>query len=168
MGDRIAVMNAGVLQQVDTPQNLYERPKNQFVATFIGSPAMNIFPATVIQNNGTVSIQAGEYFTLSVPPSRAEALLAHKNQEVNIGIRPEHMEVVDYAEYASDDNILQLPVVIVEPLGNEVMLHLDGPGHEPLVARVDPRVRLRPGDIARLAVNTEYLHAFDRQTEERL
>ena len=168
MGDRIAVMNAGVLQQVDTPQNLYERPKNQFVATFIGSPSMNIFPATVTQSNGTVNIQAGDYFTLAVPPERAEALLAHKNQEVNIGIRPEHMEVVDYAEHVDEHNTLQLPVVIVEPLGNEVMLHLDGPADEPIVARVDPRVRLRPGDIAKIAVNTNYIHAFDRNSEEAL
>jgi multiple sugar transport system ATP-binding protein len=168
MGDRIAVMNAGILQQVDTPQNLYDKPKNQFVATFIGSPAMNIFPATVVQSNGSVSIQAGEFFTLGVPADRTQALLSHTDQDVNIGIRPEDLEVVDYADRVEDGNTLQLPVRIVEPLGNEVMLHLDGPGEDPIVARVDPRVRLRPGDVARLAVNTDHLHAFDRQTEETL
>jgi multiple sugar transport system ATP-binding protein len=168
MGDRIAVMNAGILQQLDTPQNLYDKPKNQFVATFIGSPAMNIFPGTIVQSNGTMSIHAGEGFNIPVPSGSVDALMAHKDQQLNIGIRPEDIEVVDYAENVHENNTVQLPVRIVEPLGAEIMLHLDGPGEDPIVARVDSRVRLRPGDIAKLAVNTDHLHAFDPQTEEAL
>ncbi|MEZ4523306.1 MAG: sn-glycerol-3-phosphate ABC transporter ATP-binding protein UgpC [Thermomicrobiales bacterium] len=168
MGDRIAVMNAGVLQQLDTPQNLYDKPQNQFVATFIGSPAMNIFPANIVQSNGHVNVKSGEDFSLHVPERAKEMLLKHKDQQINVGIRPEDIEIVDYAENASDGNIVRLPVKIVEPLGAEIMLHLDGPGEDPIVARVDPRVRLRPGDVAQVAVNIDHLHAFDPQTEETL
>ncbi len=96
MGDRIAVMSDGLLQQLDTPQNLYDHPKNQFVATFIGSPAMNIFPASIIQINGSLSVQASDDFKLEVPASRSGVFEAHDKIEVNVGIRPEDIETVDY------------------------------------------------------------------------
>jgi multiple sugar transport system ATP-binding protein len=168
MGDRIAVMSAGVLQQLDTPQNLYDRPRNQFVATFIGSPAMNIFPATINQHNGHVAVEGGADFSLQVPDAMKSSLLDHTDQQLNIGIRPEDIEVVDYAERAEDDNTLRLPVRLVEPLGSEIMLHLEGPGDDPIVARVDPRVRLAAGDIAHVAFNTDKLHAFDPQSEDAI
>ncbi len=168
MGDRIAVMSAGVLQQLDTPQNLYDKPKNQFVATFIGSPSMNIFPATVVQNNGTAAIQGGENFSLTLPDAVKGLILDHKDEQINVGIRPEDIEVVQYAERADDDNTLRLPVRLVEPLGSEIMLHLEGPGEEPIVARVDPRVQLKGGDVAHVAFNTDKLHAFNPATEEAL
>ncbi len=168
MGDRIAVMSAGLLQQLDTPQNLYDKPKNQFVATFIGSPAMNIFPATIIQNNGSVSIQGDNDFSLVVPDHAKDALLSHKGQQVNVGIRPEDIEVVEFAERAEADNTLRLPVRVLEPLGSEIMLHLEGPGDDLIVARVDPRVRLKSGDVAHLAFNTDKLHAFDPATEDAI
>ena len=168
MGDRIAVLNAGLLQQLDTPQNLYDKPQNQFVATFIGSPAMNIFPADIVQSNGHVNVQAGENFSLNVPDRARESLLAHKDERVNVGIRPEDLEVTEFAENVAEHNTIRLPVIVVEPLGSEIMLHLDGPGDDPIVARVDPRVRLRPGDVAQLVVNTDHIHAFDPQSEEAI
>ena len=168
MGDRIAVMSAGILQQLDTPQNLYDKPRNQFVATFIGSPAMNIFPATVAQQNGKVTIQGGADFSLVVPDAFRESLAEHADQQINAGIRPEDIEVVEFAEHADEDNTLRLPVRVVEPLGAEIMLHLEGPGEDSIVARVDARVRLRPGDVAHVAFNTDKLHAFNPASEEAL
>jgi multiple sugar transport system ATP-binding protein len=166
MGDRIAVMNAGQLQQVDTPQNLYDRPANRFVATFIGSPAMNIFPASVA--NGVGVMVAAENFRLSVPAERSERLSDRVGQDVLIGIRPEHFEVREFAERAEDSNTVRLPVELVEPLGAETMLHLTGPAGTTIVARVDPRTRLNAGDVAELAVDAQYLHAFDPATEVSL
>lgn len=168
MGDRIAVMNAGVLQQVDTPQNLYDKPRNQFVATFIGSPAMNIFPGTIVQQNGNMMIKGDGDFSLTLTDAENETLLAHKDEQVNVGIRPEDVEVVEYAEFANEHNSLHLPVRLVEPLGSEIMLHLEGPGDEPIVARVDPRVRLKPGDVAHVAFSTDKIHAFNPATEEAI
>jgi multiple sugar transport system ATP-binding protein len=168
MGDRIAVMNAGLLQQLDTPQNLYDHPKNQFVATFIGSPSMNIFPASITQSNGNVTIEAEGGFKLSLPAEKAQTLATSDGGSVNVGIRPEDIEVIDFAEQADEHNTVRLPVRLVEPLGAEIMLHLDGPGDDPIVARVDSRVRLKTGDIAQLVVNTDRIHAFDPQSEEAL
>jgi multiple sugar transport system ATP-binding protein len=166
MGDRIAVMNVGVLQQLDTPQNLYDNPVNRFVATFIGSPAMNIFPATVEADGETLRVSA-ENFNVVIPPARAERLHAKIGETVLLGVRPEHIEVKEFAERVAADNCITLPVELVESLGSEVLLHLTGPDGE-IVARVDPRSRYRAGDLAELAVTTESVHAFDPETEVAL
>jgi multiple sugar transport system ATP-binding protein len=166
MGDRIAVMNAGQLQQLDTPQNLYDRPANRFVATFIGSPAMNVFPATVSNGTATPSVVAGD-FKVVVPDSRSERLRSKDGQDVLIGVRPEDFQVVEFAESVTDGNRVRLPVELVEHLGSETLLHLTGP-YDTIVARVDPRTQLRVGEVAELAVNTNHLHAFDPATEESL
>jgi multiple sugar transport system ATP-binding protein len=166
MGDRIAVMNAGVLQQLDTPQNLYDKPANRFVATFIGSPAMNIWPAAV-SNGAGVRVKA-DTFDVAIPAQRAERLSGRVGQEVLVGVRPEDMELKEFAENAMPDNTVRLPVDLVEHLGAEVLLHLRGPSETTIVARVDPRARLAPGDIAEIAVNTNKVHAFDPETEAAL
>jgi multiple sugar transport system ATP-binding protein len=164
MGDRIAVMNAGELQQLDTPQNLYDTPANRFVATFIGSPAMNVFPATVANGSIGPTIVAGD-FKVEVPASRAEQVRERSGQDVLIGIRPEHMEVAEFAESATDGNTISLPVDLVEHLGSETLLHLRGASGEMIVAKVDPRTALKAGDVARLAVDADHLHVFDPATE---
>jgi multiple sugar transport system ATP-binding protein len=167
MGDRIAVMDAGELQQLDTPQNLYEFPANRFVATFIGSPAMNVFPASVANGSGGPSIAAGD-FRVEVPASRAERVRERAGQDVLVGIRPEHIQVVEFAENVTDGNTVNMPVDLVEHLGSETLLHLRGPAGDMIVARVDPRTRLNAGDVAKLAVNTNQLHVFDPTTEQAL
>jgi multiple sugar transport system ATP-binding protein len=166
MGDRIAVMNAGELQQLDTPQNLYDRPANRFVATFIGSPAMNVFPAMVANGTNGVTVQAGE-FRVTVPAARAERLKNRVGQEVMIGIRPEHIEMREFAENATDSNTVRLPVELVEPLGSETLLHLAGPS-DTIVAKIDPRSRVRAGEVAELTIDLGHLHAFDPVTEQSL
>jgi multiple sugar transport system ATP-binding protein len=166
MGDRIAVLNAGVLQQLDTPQNLYDKPLNRFVATFIGSPSMNVFPATVVADNGRLRTSAGP-FTVGVPPALAEHLREKAGSDILLGVRPEYIEAREFAERADDDNTVTLPVELVESLGSDVLLHLAGPSGT-LVARVDHRTRFREGDLAELAIATDHLHAFDPETEEAL
>ena len=168
MGDRIAVMNAGVLQQVDTPQVLYDAPVNQFVATFIGSPAMNIFPARVVQHDDRSVIEAGDVFTIGLPGHLSRPLQNHTDDLIHVGIRPEDIEVVAFAEQANDTNTVRLPVRLVEPLGSETLLHLDGPAGASIVARVDRRVQFNPGDTAQVAIDTTRIHAFNRHTEEAI
>ncbi len=167
MGDRIAVMDAGELQQLDTPQRLYETPANRFVATFIGSPAMNVFPAAVANGSGGPSIAAGD-FRVEVPASRAERVRERAGQNVLVGIRPEHIQVIEFAENVTEGNTVSMPVDLVEHLGAETLLHLRGPEGDSIVARVDPRTQLSAGDVAKLSVNTNQLHVFDPTTEEAL
>ena len=164
MGDRIAVMNVGLLQQLDTPQNLYDRPVNRFVATFIGSPSMNIFPGMVTSNGGGAIVKA-DNFEIKIPQERLEASSGLAEKTVLVGLRPEHMELKEYAEYAGEGNIVRMPVELVEHLGSEALLHLSGPDGT-IVARVDPRVNVKPGEVAELAVDVFHLHLFDAETEQ--
>ncbi|HUG15838.1 MAG TPA: sn-glycerol-3-phosphate ABC transporter ATP-binding protein UgpC [Thermomicrobiales bacterium] len=166
MGDRIAVMNEGRLQQLDTPQNLYDFPQNRFVATFIGSPAMNVFSATVSNGTDRITLDAGS-FTIAVPASRSGRLMGRVGQDVMIGVRPEHIQVTQFAEDVREDNSIGLPVELVEPLGSETLLHLKGP-KDSIVAKVDPRTNVRAGEVAELTINLDHLHAFDPVTEEVL
>ncbi len=167
MGDRIAVMNEGKLQQLDTPQRLYDNPANRFVATFIGSPSMNVFPSQVVSVDGEVSVVA-DGFRVSLPPERAEGLRPYIGKEVLFGIRPEHMQVREFAETVHDGNTVNLMVELVEPLGSETLIHLAGPGGETIVSRADPRTRARRGEEVEIVVDTSQVHAFDPETEESL
>jgi len=161
MGHRIAVMNQGVLQQLDTPENLYDHPANLFVATFIGSPAMNIFPARVVVGDGTVRLVAGD-FTLEAAPEQRNRLDEYSGREVLVGIRPE--DLIVQPGQMSVDRQLRLPVEIVEPLGSETLVHLRGPAGT-IIAKADPHVHFSVGELAAVTVKVEHLHAFDPQTE---
>jgi len=161
MGHRIAVMNQGVLQQLDTPENLYDHPANLFVATFIGSPAMNIFPARVVVGDGTVRLVAGD-FTLEAAPEQRNRLDEYSGREVLVGIRPE--DLIVQPGQMSVDRQLRLPVEIVEPLGSETLVHLRGPAGT-IIAKADPHVHFSVGELAAVTVKVEHLHAFEPQTE---
>jgi multiple sugar transport system ATP-binding protein len=161
MGHRIAVMNQGVLQQLDTPENLYDHPANLFVATFIGSPAMNIFPARVVVGDGTVRLVAGDV-TLEAAPEQRNRLAEYSGREVLVGIRPE--DLIVQPGHVSVDRQLRLPVEIVEPLGSETLVHLRGPAGT-IIAKADPHVHFSVGELAAVTVKVEHLHAFDPQTE---
>ena len=161
MGHRIAVMNQGVLQQLDTPENLYDHPANLFVATFIGSPAMNIFPAQVVSGEGTVRLVAGD-ITLEALTEHRSRLAEYSGREVLIGIRPE--DLIVQPGTVTEDRQLRLPVEIVEPLGSETLVHLRGPNGA-LVAKAEPHLHFSVGELASVRVRIEHMHAFDPQTE---
>ncbi|GBD15982.1 sn-glycerol-3-phosphate import ATP-binding protein UgpC [bacterium HR26] len=163
MGHRIAVMNQGVLQQLDTPENLYDRPANLFVATFIGSPAMNIFPAKVASGDGTVRLVAGDV-KLEAPPSHRSRLADYVDREVLVGIRPEDLEVLAGNPESEGGDTVRLPVELIEPLGAETLVHLRGPAGT-LIAQGEPRIHLEPGDVVTVRVRKDHLHTFDPQTE---
>ena len=167
MATRIAVMKDGILQQVDAPQVLYDHPANVFVAGFIGSPSMNFFDATLVESDGKLEINTGG-FRLEVPPEKAKIWQPHKGKEVIFGIRPEDIHAKPYVPPDILEADMTATVDVTELMGNEIFLYLLTKDNKPFIARVDPRVRVHPGDEVELAVNMANAHIFDPKTEENL
>ncbi len=163
MGTRIAVMNAGVLQQVDTPQNLYDYPANVFVAGFIGSPAMNFFNAKLVQVDGQVCIDTGDFMVV-IPLARQEVYRPHLGKEIIFGIRPEDIHDPQFAPPGINAAGVEARVAVTELMGNEVIVYLDTEHYE-FLGRFDPRTRARVGQTMRVVLDMDRMHIFDRQTE---
>ena len=180
MGDRVAVLKDGYLQQVDTPQNLYDHPTNVFVAAFIGSPSMNLYEARIEGHTLRLGSQ-----TLALEPSlfdRYNTLNSYDGRSLIVGIRPEDFEDATLAESTAGDRRLTAPVTLIEALGSEIMVHfaIDAPtvdsgdpdapdvtpgeGQANAVGRFNPRSGVRMGEVAEIAVSTENMHFFDPQT----
>ncbi len=165
MATRIAVINKGKLQQLDTPQNLYNFPTNLFVAGFIGSPAMNFFPATIRKDGGLVA-DAGE-FKIPLPADRAKTLQSYVDKNVVFGIRPEDIHDAEFVPPNIPAAKVPAKVDVTELMGNEILLYLIT-GKNNFVARVDPRSKMRVGDQSQVAFNMEKFHVFDPATERAL
>jgi multiple sugar transport system ATP-binding protein len=127
MGDRVALMRRGVLQQVDTPLRLYNAPANLFVASFIGSPAMNLFEADLERRNGHLVAQIGDQFLRLQPKALAEPdeLERYVGHRVALGIRPEHLEDATVQTGAPSERRLRVTVKNVEALGSELICHVE-------------------------------------------
>ncbi len=166
MATRIAVINRGKLQQIDTPQNLYNFPANLFVAGFIGSPAMNFFPAKIHKSDGKLVADAGE-FQVPLPADKSKALANYGEKDVIIGIRPENIHDVDFVPPNTEAAKVPVRVDVTELLGNEILLYLVT-GKNTFVARVDPRSKLRVGDQAQVVFNANAFHVFDAATEQAI
>jgi multiple sugar transport system ATP-binding protein len=163
MGDRIAVMNKGELQQVGTPLEVYERPANLFVASFIGTPPMNFVPAT-LTNGGTKVTASG--FELPVPEAFRAAAADQDGRKVVLGIRPENIREAPRDAIRGTVPITAA-VEFVEPLGYEVIVH-GRVGDDVLVAKVDPHRSPQMGAQMSLVIEAEAVHLFDAVTEQRL
>ncbi|NLS76254.1 MAG: sn-glycerol-3-phosphate ABC transporter ATP-binding protein UgpC [Chloroflexi bacterium] len=163
MGDRIAVMKDGILQQLDTPQHLYDKPANKFVAGFIGSPAMNFFDVTLVGEDGELAVDSGT-FKLRVPPQYRQVLANHAGKEVVMGLRPEDIHDKEFMPPLSFSARLKANVDVTELMGNEVFVYLMS-GENSFVARVDPRSRAKAGMEMECVANMENMHIFDKQTE---
>jgi multiple sugar transport system ATP-binding protein len=160
MGDRIAVMNNGLLQQVGAPQHLYEHPSNKFVAGFIGSPSMNFVSVTVTRDGGR-PILRNSGLELPMPERLASAVEAAGSAgKLTMGFRPEHMELGDGA--VGEAFNLRATTDVVEFLGNEELLHVRVGEHD-LVAIVDASHRVRPGDVLDVRIPLDKVHLFDEQ-----
>lgn len=188
MGDRVAVLKDGYLQQVDSPQNLYDRPDNVFVGAFIGSPSMNLYEATVNIGTDTATVTAGAHsFTIDAETlAKRPALRNYDGKPIVIGIRPEDFEDASLVSDVSDDRRLTSDVLLVEALGSELMVHfrLDATtvdSGDPdaaqestsetaanAVGRFSPRSRARIGDAIEIAVASENVHFFDADTHEAI
>jgi multiple sugar transport system ATP-binding protein len=171
MGDRVAVLDRGRLQQVGTPQDLYDHPNNLFVASFMGSPQMNLIQATIGESSLLIGSQELP-ITRAVHAAHPE-LGARVGGVVAVGIRPEH---VDDAAFAGDRPRIEGRVAVREGLGSEVILHLDvdapsvasslkaDDAGKRFLSRADARTQLRPGDVATVGVDVEKLHIFDLES----
>ncbi len=163
MATRIAVMKDGVLQQLDSPQNLYERPSNVFVAGFIGSPSMNFFDAKLVKSEGGLMVDCGA-FAVKVPDEKRETYQNHIGKQVILGVRPEDIHDPHYMPAGIHASQVEAQVEVTELMGNETYLYLKS-GDKSYVARVDPRNRSRVGDKVPMAFNMDNMHLFDKATE---
>jgi multiple sugar transport system ATP-binding protein len=192
MGDRVAVLRAGVLQQCDHPQTLYDYPRNLFVAAFIGSPAMNLFEATITEGAATVIVGSHRLDLGDEVLEQRPGLRAYANRPVVVGLRPEDLPLAgsDAALAARSTGIIEGDVELVEALGSELLVHFTTDARpveaegtrdsdaEALmsgtivrgggVARVEPRAKLAAGSRARFQVNSLRLHFFDATTGEAI
>ncbi|MBQ8970451.1 MAG: sn-glycerol-3-phosphate ABC transporter ATP-binding protein UgpC [Lachnospiraceae bacterium] len=172
LGTRIVVMKDGVVQQVDTPQNLYEKPGNLFVAGFMGSPQMNFLDAVVEVKGETAFLKvAGK--SIELPPAKSKKLIDgnYNGKTVTFGIRPEDVYdsemAINIAKDKYPDGVFESTVRVYELLGAEVFLYFDLEEFA-ITARVDPRTTARPGDNIQFAFDTEKIHVFDKDTEETI
>lgn len=166
MASRIAVINKGILQQIDTPQTLYNYPDNLFVAGFIGSPAMNFFSAKIQRGDGKLYVDAGS-FKVQVPESRASTYLPLDGKEVMFGIRPEHIHDPQFAPPGIIAQPVEAQVDVTELMGNEIFVYLKSGEHN-YVARVDPRSTYRIGDQVQVVFNMDNMHIFDKESERAI
>jgi multiple sugar transport system ATP-binding protein len=166
MATRIAVMNFGVLQQLDTPQTLYDRPDNLFVAGFIGSPAMNFFDGKLVKGDGKMFVDTGA-FKVQVPEERHDAYIPFDGKPVIFGLRPE--DIYD-PQFEAPDIIgrsVEGNVEVTELMGNEIFVFLKSGDHN-YVARIDPRTNFRMGDKVQITFNMGNMHIFDKETEQAI
>ncbi len=166
MGTRIAVMSQGVLQQIDSPQNLYDHPANMFVASFIGSPSMNLMDATLVKQDSKMFVDGGA-FRLEMPDAKKSLLMPYAGKPVKFGVRPEDIHDKQFTPIGITPAPMHAKVDITELMGNEIQVNLLV-GGKTLVARLDPRTRVRPGEEMDVAVNLDNMHIFDPQTEKAL
>jgi multiple sugar transport system ATP-binding protein len=170
MGDRIAVLNLGQLQQVDTPQNLYNTPANIFVAGFIGSPAMNFFNGVLEKEESTIYVQT-DYFRLAVPAANNSWYEPHLGDEIVFGIRPEDIHDPDYTPQNIIPSEVTASVAVVEEMGYEKTVYLEmgeGDNAQTFLARMDPRTNAAVGNVMTVVFNMDNMHIFDRKTERAI
>ncbi len=166
MATRIAVINKGKLQQIDTPQNLYDHPGNLFVAGFIGSPAMNFFPGKLRKDGDRIVVDTGD-FVVPIPAAKAAPYKLHTDKDIIFGIRPENIHDADFVPLNIDAEKVAVKVDVTELMGNEIFLYLVS-GKNTFVARVDPRSKLRVGQQAQVMFDMDNFHIFDASTEEAI
>jgi multiple sugar transport system ATP-binding protein len=166
MGTRIAVINQGILQQVDTPTMLYNHPQNLFVAGFIGSPSMNTFSCTLIEKDGHYWVK-NDAFQLKLPATTGQnAFVEYVGKEVVFGIRPESLHDPKYAPPQIQPEAVTVTVTVTELMGNEVILYLSTRDGQECIARVDPRSPLTVGDTVPIVFDMASSYLFDAQSEQ--
>ena len=159
MATRIAVINYGVIQQVDTPQILYDRPDNLFVAGFIGSPAMNFFSAHLRKGDGKLFVDGGS-FKVEVPQDREAALRDFVDKPITFGVRPEDIHDPKFAPPGIIAQPVEAKVDVTELMGNEIFVHMTSNSHS-LIARIDPRSDFSAGASIQVVFNMANIHIFE-------
>jgi multiple sugar transport system ATP-binding protein len=160
LGQRIVVLKDGVIQQIDTPMALYDRPANLFVAGFLGSPAMNVLRGTLQRTDSGIAVQEAQ---LTAPLGQATVDPAWIGRTVAVGVRPEHLQPAA----AGDATGFEATIDGIEPVGNEIFVNMTR-GGQALVMRVAPQALPQVGESIRVAIHPKGLHFFDAETGERL
>ena len=161
LGDRIAILRDGVLQQVASPMELYARPANRFVAAFIGSPAMNFFDGEMRRDSGP---EGDGKFTFNGDGFRIGVVCdASPVDRVVLGVRPHHLEVV-----GEEEGSIRAEVAVVEPMGNEQIVYATLPGGKRVVALAAPEPSIKPATIVSIRVRTDAVHVFDAASGARV
>ncbi|MDR1532794.1 MAG: sn-glycerol-3-phosphate ABC transporter ATP-binding protein UgpC [Clostridiales bacterium] len=165
LGTRIVVLKDGVIQQVDSPSNLYHKPCNLFVAGFIGSPQMNFIDTKVVKEGSAVLLCFGDY-RVKLPDPKAKAIIdaGYEGKEVIMGVRPEDLHDEEIFIASSPDTVVEADVEVTEMLGAEVYLYMTVAGHD-VTARVDPRSTAKAHDKIRIALDANRIHILDKATE---
>ncbi len=166
LGTRIVVMKDGVIQQCDSPINLYNFPANLFVAGFMGSPAMNFIDAVVAQEGSDVTLTFGD-LKIKAPESKVKALIdgGYVGKTVVMGIRPEDIHDDEIMINSSPESVVETTIRLYELLGAEVFLYFELAGVS-CTARVNPRTTAKIGDTVKFALDLNKLHIFDKETEQ--
>jgi len=171
LGDRIVVLEGGHVKQIDTPMNLYERPRNTFVAAFIGSPSMNLLPGAIVAGPGVAGVEfraADNTFSIALSGEWAQRLAGYGGRAVIMGVRPEDIDIATDSVSGSERvATVRVRLDVVEPLGSEAFLSARI-GAKEITARVPPRGLPAAGSEVELVFNRERLHFFDAESGETL
>jgi multiple sugar transport system ATP-binding protein len=163
MGQRVAVMRDGLLQQCDTPANVYRSPANRFVAGFIGTPPMNFIPGHVTED-GPVGVCLDSDVVIPIPEDRSAALAGRRGHKVELGVRPED---IDLRTPGKDAPGFSATVEVIEPMGANDTVYL-GLGPSSVIATLPPGLPITEGEASEFVVNTDRAHVFDVETEVAL
>ena len=167
MGTRILIYNEGIVEQVDTPQQVYDHPNNLFVAGFIGSPSMNFLDVRVVGESNNLYL-AGDGFKVKLPDDQAKDLASYVDKDVIMGLRPEDIYAKDNAKIKpASDNTLEPIVDVVELMGAEIFLHLKV-GAKIVIARLEPSARPVCGEKFPVVLDLSKIHVFDKTSQETI
>jgi len=166
MADKIVIMKDGVIQQIGTPYEVYNRPANMFVAGFIGSPAMNFIEGKIIKGEGGLWVKTSG-LKLKVPQEYEDKLVQYIDKDIIFGIRPENVYDKMFAIAPRPENTAEVTVDVVEPLGSETLLHVVA-GDDKIVARVNAKSQAQDGQKIDLVFDMTTMHIFDKATEKEL
>jgi multiple sugar transport system ATP-binding protein len=165
MATRIVVIKDGILQQLDTPQNLYDHPSNVFVAGFIGSPAMNFFEAKVSKSNGKFLVNA-DTFQVDIPDDTTSLYAPYEGKKVIFGIRPEDVHDPNFAPPGILASALEAQIDVTELMGNEIFVHL-ATGDSAFTGRIDPRTAFKTGEKVEVVFNMRNMQLFETEGDQK-
>ena len=162
MATRIFILNEGRLQQAGPPLDVYRSPGNQFVAGFIGSPAMNFFHSTIVKKGDSYFIDTGDFQV-----KLSQSLTTHTGKRLTFGVRPEDFHDKMFYPHATTDNTIKAKIELIEPLGDEVLFYLVTGRHQ-IVAKLDSRSEKKVGEDMEIAIEMSKIHIFDAESEKTL
>jgi multiple sugar transport system ATP-binding protein len=164
LADRVVVMRGGSVEQIGTPDAVYNAPASTFVASFIGAPTMNLVPAQIKDKDSALAVALGDDVWLPIPPEHASRYRNWRGRTVIFGLRPEHLI---WSKSAATGRAIEAAASVVEPLGADTLVFFEIAGHE-MVGRVPPQAARAAGDRVLLVPDLDHMHLFDPETEKRI